>query len=100
MLTNIALSELSWSLANFHQRVYEDLIVGGCRAQGMYTYIFRPGTDLILLRARVRPRVTGVHTAQKHCKSNIQHPCELLGELSRGNPGMLHESWGISPLEV
>jgi len=53
--------------------------------------------DLIAGRGGGRPRVSDggelllpvftIHTSRKYCKSNIQHPCELLGVIRSGSRG-------------
>jgi len=45
---------------------------------------------------------TGIHTSCKHCKSNIQHPCQLLGGggYQERKPGGVVQKLGVlTPLE-
>jgi len=80
MLTKIALSELSWSLAQLSSGSFRELAGWSVSSSGyVHVHFSTRNSDLLLLRARARLRVTGIHTAQKHCKSNIQHMWAIRG---------------------
>ena len=64
----------------------------------------RPGVKLVTFRWQVwRPSkcttktvvITGIHTSQKHCESNIQNHCDLLRGLSGKEAGIAVRKLGV-----